>query len=388
MKEGLFIMNRHVFRKSMMAIAIGMMLFIAGCGDIKHSSLNPAGEVGKEQFNLMMLAIIIMLVVVAVVVVLFLIVMVKFRRSKLGDDFVPKDVEGNHKLEVIWTVIPIILLIILAVPTVYYTFKLADVNVMNDEKKSKEEYIINVTANQYWWEFEYPNEKIVTSQELVVPTDKKVYFNLKASDVKHSFWIPSAGGKMDTNVENINQFYLKFDSDKAKEANNIFYGKCAELCGSSHALMDFKVKAMSEEDFKQWADDMAKVQESKVADLSADAKEGQEIFKNSCMGCHATTPTGSGAQGPNLTNFGDRDHVAGILENNKENVAKWIKDPESVKPGNKMTGQYEISDEDADKVAEYLTSLKLEDLEKSEKKKEDDKKENESEDKKDSKEEK
>ena len=77
-----------------------------------------------------------------------------------------------------------------------------------------------------------------------------------------------------------------------------------------------------------------------------------------------------------------------MLENNKENVAKWIKDPESVKPGNKMTGQYEISDEDADKVAEYLMSLKLEDLEKSEKKKEDDKKENESEDKKDSKEEK
>ncbi len=85
---------------------------------------------------------------------------------------------------------------------------------------------------------------IVTSQDLVVPTNEKVYFNLKSMDVKHSFWIPAVGGKMDTNTDNVNKFWLEFDNTKANEAGNLFYGKCAELCGPSHALMDFKVKAI------------------------------------------------------------------------------------------------------------------------------------------------
>ena len=86
---------------------------------------------------------------------------------------------------------------------------------------------------------------VVTSQDLVVPTDEKVYFNLNASDVKHSFWVPAAGGKMDTNTDASISFILEFDSEKANEAKNLFYGKCAELCGPSHALMDFKVVAKS-----------------------------------------------------------------------------------------------------------------------------------------------
>ncbi len=90
--------------------------------------------------------------------------------------------------------------------------------------------MVNVRASLYWWEFEYPNEKIVTSQELVVPTDEKVYFNLKASDVKHSFWIPAVGGKMDTNVENTNKFWLEFDSEKAAEAGEyILWEMCRTL---------------------------------------------------------------------------------------------------------------------------------------------------------------
>lgn len=83
----------------------------------------------------------------------------------------------------------------------------------------------------YWWEFEYPDYGIITSQDLVVPTDERVYFNLKASDVKHSFWIPAVGGKMDTNTDNTNQFFLTFDEKRAEEAGRLFYGKCAELCG-------------------------------------------------------------------------------------------------------------------------------------------------------------
>ena len=338
-----------------------LAVFASGCGKNHLSTLKPAGEVGQEQFNLMLLSIVIMLLVVAVVSVVFTIAVIKSRRKNLGEDFEPKDVAGNHTLEVIWTGIPILLLIILAVPTVYLTFKQADTQAMENEDGgvNSEETVINVTANQYWWEFEYPNEGVVTGQELVVPTDKKVYFNLKAADVKHSFWVPAAGGKLDTNVDGINSFYLTFDEDKAEDSNRLFYGKCAELCGPSHALMDFKVKALPEEEYDQWLADMKNIEEPVQASAD-DAAEGQEIFNNSCIGCHAVTPTGTGAQGPNLTNFGDRDLIAGFMEHNEENLVNWIKDPESYKPDNKMTGQYDLTDEEINAVAAYLMELKVE----------------------------
>lgn len=338
-----------------------LAVFASGCGKNHLSTLKPAGEVGQEQFNLMLLSIVIMLLVVAVVSVIFTIAVTKSRRKNLGEGFEPKDVAGNHTLEVIWTAIPILLLIILAVPTVYLTFKQADTQAMENEDGAvnSEETVINVTANQYWWEFEYPNEEVVTSQELVVPTDKKVYFNLKAADVKHSFWVPAAGGKLDTNVDGINSFFLTFDEDKAEDSNRLFYGKCAELCGPSHALMDFKVKALPEEEYDQWLADMKNIEEPVQASAD-DAADGQEIFNNSCIGCHAVTPTGTGAQGPNLTNFGDRDLIAGFMEHNEENLVEWIKDPESYKPDNNMTGQYDLTDEEINAVAAYLMELNVE----------------------------
>ncbi|WP_411843977.1 cytochrome c oxidase subunit II [Salinicoccus sp. HZC-1] len=352
--------NRWMSAKWIGLISV-LMVFLSGCGKNHLSTLRPAGEVGQEQFNLMLLSIIIMILVIVVVVILFTFALTKSRRSKVGEDFEPKDVAGNHTLEMIWTGIPILLLIILAIPTIFYTFKQADTRAMETEdgELNSEEVVVNVTANQYWWEFEYPNQEVVTSQELVVPTDTKVYFNLQGADVKHSFWVPAAGGKMDTNVDGINSFYLVFDEGKAQDSDRLFYGKCAELCGPSHALMDFKVKALPQEEYDQWLADMKSVEEPAQASAD-DAAEGQEIFNNSCIGCHAVTPQGTGAQGPNLANFGDRDLIAGYLEHDKENLVDWITDPESLKPGNKMTGAYDLSEEEIDKVAEYLMGLKVE----------------------------
>lgn len=340
-----------------------MALVLSGCGEAYLSTLRPAGEVAQSQYELMLLSTAIMVGVIAVVTIIFIYVIMKFRRK--NDNEIPKQVEGSHKLEILWTVIPILLLLILAVPTVAATFKLADVSPM--EKKNAEgktdALVVNVRANLYWWEFEYPNEEIITSQDLVVPTDEKVYFNLKASDVKHSFWIPSVGGKMDTNTDNINKFWLEFDSKGADEAGGLFYGKCAELCGPSHALMDFKVKALSRDEFDQWVADMQGVKEPAQAE-TATAQEGQEIFNNSCIGCHAVTPANTAPEaarvGPNLTNFGDRSRVAGVLDMSEENIKKWLEDPEAYKPANKMTGKYpDLSTEELDALTEYLMGLKV-----------------------------
>ena len=342
-----------------------LTIFLSGCGEEYLSTLTPAGQVGKDQFNLLLLSTGIMTIVIIVVLIIYVLAIVKFRRSKVGENVIPKQVEGSMTLEIIWTVIPILLLIVLAIPTVAYTYKHADVSGMTavDAEGNKEAVTVNVTAKLYWWEFEYPDLGIVTSQELVVPTNEKVYFNLKAADVKHSFWIPTAGGKMDTNVENVNQFYLTFDKESAGLKDGVFYGKCAELCGPSHALMDFKVKTIDRKDFDVWAETM----KTTVHVAEGDATAGEEIFTTSCIACHATSGAGTaGGVGPNLAAFGDRNRVAGFMDLTEENVKNWINDPESYKPGNLMPQPEEInngekfSEEQLDALAKYLMGLSVE----------------------------
>jgi cytochrome c oxidase subunit II len=343
------------------SLLIMLTLILAGCGKPYLSTLTPAGEVAQIQYDLMVLSTWIMVGVIAVVTIIFVIVVMKFRRK---DDRIPKQVEGSHTLEIIWTTIPILLLLILAIPTVAATFKLADVSEMEkvNEAGKRDALVVNVRANLYWWEFEYPDLGIITGQELVVPTDQKVYFNLKASDVKHSFWIPAVGGKLDTNTDVVNKFWLEFDSEKAQDAGGLFYGKCAELCGPSHAFMDFKVKAVSKDEFKQWSTAMQNAEETEpTTDL---AQEGQEIFNKSCIGCHATSPIDGRQEAlrtaPNLATFGERTHIAGILEHNEKNLKNWLANPETYKPGNKMTGTYnELKPEQLEALTEYLMSLKV-----------------------------
>lgn len=335
-------------------------LVLSGCGEPFLSTLTPAGEVAKTQYDLMILSTAIMVGVIIVVTVIFIYVLLRFRRK---DETIPKQIEGSHKLEIIWTVIPILLLLILAVPTVASTFHLADVSPMEKKNKDgkRDVLVVNVRANLYWWEFEYPDQGIITGQDLVVPTDEKIYFNVKSADIKHSFWIPAVGGKLDTNPEVDNKFWLTFDSDAAEKAGNLFYGKCAELCGPSHALMDFKVKTVSRTEFDQWVKDMQNAKEPKAE--TASAKQGEEIFNNSCIGCHAVSPQDGrpeeARQAPNLATFGERSRIAGILEHNEEELKKWLKDPQKIKPGNKMPDYGQMSEEELDALTEYLMGLKV-----------------------------
>ncbi len=335
--------------------------FLSACGEEYISTLKPSGAVGQEQLNILVLSVVIMTLVVVIVSVIYLLAFLKFRRTKVGEDFKPKQVEGSHTLEVIWTVIPIILLLILAVPTINSTYKFADVAAMDEvnEAGEKTALTVNVTAKLFWWEFEYPDFGVVTAQELVVPTGEKVYFNLIAADVKHSFWIPSVGGKLDTNVENLNKFYLEFAKESKEVEPGVFYGKCAELCGPSHALMDFKVKSLEPEAFKAWIAAMQATEGNTANKESADL--GEAVFANSCLVCHAVSGSGvSGAMGPNLTSFGDRNRVAGFMDHTEEEVVDWIMDPEKNKPGNLMTGNYNVTEEEAAAIAEYLMTLTVE----------------------------
>jgi cytochrome c oxidase subunit 2 len=319
-----------------------LAILLAGCGKENLTALNPKGYGAELSMDLILLTTSIMLGVFAVVMVIYIIVLVRFRRKK-GDTEIPKQVEGNAKLETVWTVIPILLVIIMSIPTIIYTFDLADTS------EASTSLNVEVTGNQYWWDFEYDEEGIATSQDLYIPVGERVYLNMISTDVIHSFWVPAISGKMDVNPENVNTMFIEAYEE------GVYWGKCAELCGPSHSLMDFKVIAVSPEEFDQWVSDMQNVDPEEVPE-EAVAQEGQELFQNNCMGCHAIGDGVTG-MGPNLTNFGDRTRFAGYLEPTKDNLVDWIMDPESLKPGNNMTGTYEVTEEEADLIADYLLQL-------------------------------
>lgn len=320
-------------------------LVLAACGKENLTSLDPKGYGAESSFNIMMLSLIIMIGVFLVVMVIYTLALIRFRQKKGQENYIPKQVEGNHKLEVLWTSIPILLVLILAIPTVISVFDLADTT---DASSSIN---IDVTGNQYWWHFDYTGEEIQTSQDLYIPVGEKVYLHVKSSDVVHSFWVPTISGKIDANPENTNTMYIEAYEE------GVYWGKCAELCGPSHSLMDFKVIAVSPEKYEQWVADMQNADPEEVP-AEAVAQEGKELFESkSCIACHAIGSSPNAA-GPNLTNYANRTTVAGIKDVTKENLVEWLLDPESIKPGNLMTGNYpELTEDEANSIAEYLLQL-------------------------------
>lgn len=343
----------HVVKRLLPLLA-GFALLLSGCGRDDLSTLRPQGPVAEEQFGLMKLSISIMILVVVVVFAIAIYVLLRFRRRP--GDKVPVQVEGNHKLEIIWTVIPLVLLVILGVPTIQSVFGLAK-DYTHDENAVQ----VKVTSHQYWWSFEYPQYGVITSQELIVPKGKTVSITAETADVLHSFWIPSLAGKVDTNPSgSVNTMYFSAPKE------GVYQGKCAELCGPSHALMDFKVKVVSDDSFENW------VAAEKAPATTISDPAIAETFKNKCLSCHAIGDQGTPGAFPNLTGIGGKIAIAGILLNSddpqyenegsaEENLKKWITDPQQVKPGAHMpsAADQKLTAEEVDAIAKYLASQKI-----------------------------
>ena len=165
-----------------------------------------------------------------------------WRYRRRSDNDRPEHVHGNTTLEILWTAIPALILAFIAVPTVRTIFK-------TQAKASADALQVEVIGHQWWWEFRYPQYKVVTANELYLPVGRKVNFTLKSQDVLHSFWIPQLGGKRDLITNHPN--YLWFTPDSVGE--QAWNGMCAEFCGASHANMRFKAFTVTAANFESWA---------------------------------------------------------------------------------------------------------------------------------------
>jgi cytochrome c oxidase subunit 2 len=292
--------------------------------------------------------------VLAITAVIFLVVfsllayaVVRFRSQPAGAEREPAQVYGSTQIELAWTIIPILIVVVLFLATARVIHAIQDV--------PKPATAVEVTAigHQFWWEFRYPALGIVTANELHVPVSDPVHptptsLKLLSADTDHSFWIPQLAGKTDLIPNRVNETWLD------PHESGLFLGQCAQYCGTQHAKMLLRVYVDSPEDFKVWA-------RGQQQPANEDEKEtaGRRVFeRTACLNCHAVNGTnGTGRFGPDLTHLMSRRTIAsGAAENNPQNLRLWIQNPDSIKPGSLMPAM-KLSDTELDALVRYLETL-------------------------------
>ncbi|HXN34946.1 MAG TPA: cytochrome c oxidase subunit II [Opitutaceae bacterium] len=414
-------LSNHLARCARGAAALAGVMLLPGCVwfDGPQSTFDPAGPVAREQLHLFYVTCWVTLVIFVLVGSALAYAMLRFRARTDADAHAepPEQGHGNPLVEVSLIGLSILSLVIIAVPTLRDILFSYDV----PEAEKPNAYEVTATGYQWWFKFEYPNEtartldptgKVVnaglaTGNELVIPAGRPVHINLRTVDVIHSFWIPKLAGKVDMMPNRGN--FLWVEADKP----GYFWGQCAEFCGESHAVMRFRVIALGPKEFNDWLnaqmeparkvpvpdgataraqfasyrtfrvnepgytdryDGLSPLDEwrkQQQPDPSADdpvlIARGRALFTaKTCIQCHTIRgDAGVGVAGPELTHVGSRTTIAGgLLENNRDELHRWIHAPNEVKPGNKMwvngylVNNIKLTAEDEDALVAYLSSLK------------------------------
>lgn len=210
---------------------------------------------------------------------------------------------------------------------------------------------IEITGHRWWWEVRYLGQEIVDANQIHIPVGESVVIHLTSQDVIHSFWVPQLTGKMDLNPGETNSIWIQADEP------GIYRGLCAEFCGLQHANMQFLVVAQELGDFETWA---AQASQPAARPETAQTQFGEQVFMgSSCVYCHTIRGTNATAVlGPDLTLLGSRLTIAaGILENNRGNLAGWIVDPQHIKPGTLMPPT-NMTGEELQALLDYMESLR------------------------------
>ena len=340
----------------------GAFLFLAACArEFPQTMTEPVTEYGRLQTALW--ATVTWWTVGIMLVVFGALVYILIRYRERPDSPEPKPIYGSTKLEIAWTVIPALIILFIAVPTIRTIFA-------TQAEAPEDALVVEAIGHQWWWEFRYPQHDVITANEFYVPIGRPIALQLRSADVIHSFWIPRLGGKKDVNPvprtpEGVDPLHLNqivVEVDSAGE----YLGQCAEFCGTSHAIMRMMALGVEPAEFEAWIQDM----NTPVEPSDELAARGRDVFMgNVCIACHAIEGTrAQGRLGPDLTHFGERSTIAaGLMPNTEENLTEWILHAPELKKGAKMPGAQiggggmaptGLSREQVRAVAAYLLDLR------------------------------
>jgi cytochrome c oxidase subunit 2 len=365
--------QRPVYRRlgGLAVVALLAILVLAACGEQQpFTTITPQTEKAEDIQWLYQIIFWASLVVFVGVQMALVYTVLRFRRR---NNQRPEQVHGNTRLEITWTIIPAVILLVLFVPTARVIFDHAAAEETAD-------FVVDVYGKQWWWEVHYPeipadpddpeSLPLVTANEIRIPQGASVIFNLQSNNVIHSFWVPQLSGKTDVIPGHQNR--LQFTASTVGE----YFGECAEFCGAAHAWMRFKVLVVPQAEFDDWVEAW---RTPPAYDHDPQDEGGVAQVPPSfgvCLACHQITGTNAniapegfgtnpvpntGNPGPNLTLLACRDTIAaGLLVNNAENLKTWLMHTDEVKQGVYMPNYYEagdITEEQIDEVVEYLMSL-------------------------------
>ena len=317
------------------ALAMAAAAFAASRPNI----FNPAGSAAKDIRTLTLEVVGILSGVLITVWVVLAYVIIRNRRRPESE---ASQTAGNLRLEIVWTVIPAIIVCVLFVLTLRTTQQLSfpDPAVQFD-----------VVGHQWWWEFDFPSQGFKTANEVYVPNDETVYADLRSSDVIHSFWVPQMGGKVQTIPGRVN--HISF----TPLVLGTYLGECAEFCGVQHAQMRFVMKVVPPAQYVAW---LQHQQQPAATPTGAEAVAGGRLMPTiACGSCHTVRGTTMhGTFAPDLTHFGSRSGIgAYALVNTPANLLKWVQDPQAVKPGCHMP-QIPLPLQQQQELVAYLEELK------------------------------
>lgn len=339
-------------------VALLAAILLASCGRVEQplNSFDSRGPIAERINELFWpvfwgAAVIFVLVQGALLVAVFL-----FRERKGKERPEPKQIAGNTRLELIWTVVPTIILAAIAVPTISTLFELADC--------PRDVMEVEVIGHQWWFEFRYPDSGVVTANVMVIPEDTEVCAKMTSDDVLHNFWIPKLAGKryLVPGQETEQRLY----ADDPGE----YWGHCAEFCGLSHARMRARVVAMTSTDFDAWTANQ--LLPAVTPAPGSEAERGMEVFLGgTCIGCHIIDgannpdPETLTVPAPNLTHFASRGVFAGAtlpaqLDPTRADweagLRLWLADPPTWKPGSFMP-ELGLTADEIDALVAYLSTL-------------------------------
>ena len=272
-------------------------------------------------------------------------------RSRPGDEGEPPQIYGSDQLELAWTVIPVLIVMVLFLSSARV------IHALQDAPKPPGAIEVTAVGHQFWWEYRYPQYGFVTANELHVPVSDDAqptptFITLLSADTDHSFWVPRLAGKTDLIPNHPNGVWID------PHETGLYLGQCAQYCGTQHAKMLLRVYVESRADFDHWVQAQKQTIQSN-ATMSPEASEGRKVFETTaCINCHAVAGTvADGRFGPDLSHLMRRETLAsGVTGNTRENLRLWIQNPDAIKPGSLMPAM-NLTDKELDEVTAYLLTL-------------------------------
>ena len=250
---------------------------------------------------------------------------------------------GNRKLEIGWTIGPILILI--------WLFALTARGMRQSDPPANQEPDLIVIGHQWWWEICYPHTAVVTANEIHIPVGRKWLVRLESADVIHDFWVPALARKIQLIPGQTNHIWLEAN------AAGTYDGECAEYCGAQHSWMRFSVIAESPAAFNAWLLDQAN---PGTVPAMPSARSGLNSFQTlTCINCHSIRGVSVAANAaPDLTHVASRRILGGgALSNTETNLFHWLKNPQASKPGCFMP-DLKLSDGQVGALTAYLETLK------------------------------